>query len=519
MINFKSYIDAKKELTTQEKVGQLFMPAAFINDSEEEILQIEKLIKEECIGGLCFFHSRASAATNFEGKKQVLYNENSYERLKYLIARYQKVTEYPLLIAIDAEWGLAMRIENTPQYPYAVTLGALQNRLDLIFKVGQYIGLDCKKANIHWNLGPVVDINDNPDNPVIGYRSFGDKKEEVTEKAKAFLQGMQSVGVLNSLKHFPGHGDTAVDSHLDLPTIKKSKETLLDNELYPYQKLIKEDIDSIMVGHLSVPALGNGRNTSATVSKEIIQGILREELGFDGVVISDALNMHAVSKLYPKKGELEWNAFEAGNDMLCFAENPQEGIGFISEKSNQTKIEKSFERIWKLKEKVFFEKSPQILDTKNYSKLIKELAVESLSIFHGNENIIKEFRSDSVELLQIGNPKNNYFFEGLTKEIKSIKGENVLIALFPPKMKPKGNFGLSDLELDLLKNTLNSKNSILYIFGNPYVLNLFDFTKTKATLLVYQDFKAFQENATAHFMGTTSAKGKLPVKIKNGKNG
>src|SRR5690606_13848109 len=162
----------------EQKVGQLFMPAVFINDTEAEIRKMEELIRHLCIGSLCFFHSRASAATNFEGRKKIVYNENSLDRLKELIARYQNAAEIPLLIAMDAEWGLAMRIENTPQYPYAITLGAIRED-SLLEEVGLAMGRDCQRAGIHWNLAPVVDINNNPQNPVIGYRSFGDAPVEV----------------------------------------------------------------------------------------------------------------------------------------------------------------------------------------------------------------------------------------------------------------------------------------------------------------------------------------------------
>ena len=303
MLKVIPYTEAQKKLTIRDKVGQLFMPAAFVNDTEPEIQVLETLISEQQVGGLCFFHSRASAATNFEGKKAVAHNENSFETLIGLIQRYQKAATYPLLMAIDAEWGLAMRIENTPQYPYAITLGALaDNREDLIYEVGKKIASDCKEAGIHWNLAPCVDINDNPHNPVIGYRSFGADKRKVTEKALAFIKGTQSEGVLTSIKHFPGHGDTATDSHLALPLIDKPKRELFENELYPFQKAIDEGVDSVMVGHLSVPALADGNTISSSICKRIIKGVLRHEMGFQGVVISDALNMHAVSKNYPVRG-------------------------------------------------------------------------------------------------------------------------------------------------------------------------------------------------------------------------
>ena len=280
MNNIPPLKKASEQLFLTENVGQFFMPAAFINDTEEEIQHIENLVREQGVGGLCFFHSRASAATNFEGKKRVVHNAKSFDTLQDLIKRYQKVAKYPLLIAIDAEWGLAMRIENTPQYPYAITLGAIQDNNELIFEVGKNIALDCKAAGIHWNLAPVVDLNNNPDNPVIGYRSFGEDKNQIVEKARAFIQGTQSEGVLTSIKHFPGHGDTATDSHLGLPLISKSKKALVENELYPFQKLMDEGVDSIMVGHLSVPALAEGKMTPSSISKAIIKGVLRKAMGY-----------------------------------------------------------------------------------------------------------------------------------------------------------------------------------------------------------------------------------------------
>ena len=337
------------QLSLQEKVGQLFMPAAFINDSEEEIAKLEAIISDGGIGGICFFHSRASAATNYEGKKEIPYNEDSFTTLKSLIKRYQNAARIPLIIAIDAEWGLAMRIENTPCYPYALTLGAMLDETELVYEVGRKIGADCHAAGIHWNFAPVADVNNNPDNPVIGYRSFGSNKKQVSEYAIAFTKGMQSQGVLSSAKHFPGHGDTATDSHLGIPLINKSRSELDANELYPFKQLIEEGVDSVMIGHLAVPELSGDPSTPATLSRQLIKGVLRKDMGFDGVVVSDALNMHAVSKSFKNKGELEYRAFEAGIDLFCFSENPLEGIQKICEKGDIEAIEESFQRIWRLK--------------------------------------------------------------------------------------------------------------------------------------------------------------------------
>ncbi|QCW99620.1 glycoside hydrolase family 3 protein [Aggregatimonas sangjinii] len=533
MKKIPAYEIAKNSLPLSEKVGQFFMPAAFINDTEEDIQKLEKLIQKHDIGSLCFFHSKASAATNYEGKKEVVYNKNSLETLRKLIERYQSAAKYPLLIAIDAEWGLAMRIENTPQYPYAITLGALQGNDQLIYEVGKQIAKDCKAAGIHWNLAPCIDINNNPNNPVIGYRSFGENKMNVVEKALAFVKGTQSEGVLTSIKHFPGHGDTATDSHLALPLIDKSKEELVANELYPFQKLIEEGVDSVMVGHLSVPALARGKMDSSSISKEIIQGVLRDEMGFNGVVISDALNMHAVSKNHPGKGDLEWLAFDAGNDVLCFAENIPEGIETILKNASTDQIDESFERFWRLKERAL-----QTLTTNSNlamgkadtrpkpnlaHQLNRKIAGRSLTLLTGDPLAISKFFS-----LNFTGVKNSYTIENqffnLIQEYKKFTSkaigetldkneENVLLALFPPQVKPANNFGIPQKEIDLINELLQTRKVVLYLFGNPYVLNHLSIEKAIAVVVVYQNFTEFQEVAANHFRGKIKASGKLAVSI------
>ena len=535
MYRLQDYKNATTVLSKKEKIGQLFMPAAFINDTEQEIQALESLIMENHVGGLCFFHSRASAATNYEDNppagragKEVINNEQSFKTLQNLVKRYQQKSKHRLLIAMDAEWGLAMRVENTPQYPYAITLGALQDNADLIFQVGKNIAHDCKQAGIHYNLAPVTDINNNPNNPVIGYRSFGEDKTNVTEKSLAYVKGMQSEGVICSIKHFPGHGDTAVDSHLGLPIIEKSKEELLNNELFPFKELIKENVDSIMVGHLSVPSLARGQSISSSISKDIINGLLRNELGFKGVVISDALNMHAVSKNYPVKGKLEWLAFDAGNDILCFAEHISEGIETIQINATDTRIEEAFKRVWELKVKAF---KAEVKIPKALSKpdvLNREIAKNCITLCNGNKSNITALRKEGF--LSISNIQNtaNLFVTSLKEHlnfkcisiseesINIIKSdianeENILLSLFPPQVKPTDNFGFTKSEIQFINELISSKNVVLYLFGNPYALRVFDYKNASAVVLAYQEFTAFQKVAAAHFMGSVIAKGKLPV--------
>jgi len=530
-------------MTIEQKIGQFFFPAVFINDTEENIQETERLIKEHNIGGLTFFHSRASAATNYESKKKIVYNDDSYERLKELVIRFQKCATTPLLMSIDAEWGLAMRVEKTPQYPYAITLGALPSgSKQLVYQIGKQIGLDLKSAGIHYNLAPLADINNNPNNPVIGYRSFGQNKEKVARFAIEYLRGMNDVGVLGCLKHFPGHGNTSVDSHLGLPVLEETLEELMENELFPFIKGIENNVDSIMIGHLAVPALNDGKNTSATLSKAIIQDLLRKQLGYDGLVISDALNMHSVSKLYDKKGQLEWEAFNAGNDVLCFAENVAEGIQEILKNASPDRIETSYERLMKCKQKagiVGGHTDPDgTLDFETASDLNRKIANSSITKIKDKLNSLTLFEAkNNDELAKLSLYKNldNVFFEALTiplpspefalesgdqnavaeLEINLADFDTVLIALFVPKAKPMNNFDIDDSVLAFLGKLFSSKKCILYLFGNPYALQVIPNLESALGIIqVYQDFPEFQESAAQQLIENKKCKGSLPVTIK-----
>ncbi|MEN2402589.1 glycoside hydrolase family 3 N-terminal domain-containing protein [Flavobacterium sp. MC2016-06] len=526
----------------KQKVGQFFFPAVFINDTEENIQETERLIKEHNIGGLTFFHSRASAATNYESKKKVVFNDDSYQKIKALIVRYQKAASTPLLISIDAEWGLAMRIEKTPQYPYAITLGALpENKSNLVYEVGKQIGLDLKAAGINYNLSPLADINNNPNNPVIGYRSFGENKEKVADFAVEYLKGLSDAGVLGCLKHFPGHGNTNVDSHLGLPVLKETLAELLENELIPFIKGIENNVDSIMIGHLAVPSLNDGKDTSATLSKPIIEGLLRQQLGYDGLVISDALNMHSVSKLYETKGELEWEAFNAGNDVLCFAENVPEGISAIFKNASPDRIFESYNRIMKCKEKVGILSKNDFtsgeLDFEKTSKLNLEIAQNSITKIIDNSNTELAFEAQKnnklAKLSLYKNTENTFFktlnsklnspefaFENLEdSDISAIKKElenfkTIIISLFVPKAKPMNNFEINNEVLELLSLLLQTKKCIIYVFGNPYVLPIIpNLKKASGLIQAYQDFEEFQKIAGIQFLQNGNLNGNLPVNI------
>ena len=284
-------------LALEEKFGQLFMVAAYSNKDFAHYNAIDKLIQENKIGGLIFF-------------------QGGPVRQAKLTNRFQSKSKIPLFIGIDAEWGLGMRLDSTYRYPWNMTLGAIQD-MNLLEKVGVQMGEQSKRLGLQFNFAPVLDINTNPKNPIIGFRSFGEDKFKVTERAIALMKGFQSQGVFSTGKHFPGHGDTETDSHKSLPTIHFSKERLSEVELYPYRKMFHDGLSSVMVAHLKVPSLEPRSNYPSSISYNVVTDILQKELGFKGLIFTDALNMKSVSN-FKLPSEINFEAFMAGNDVLLF---------------------------------------------------------------------------------------------------------------------------------------------------------------------------------------------------------
>src|SRR6202012_1589677 len=253
-----------------------------------------------------------------------------------LINRYQKLVKTPMLISMDGEWGVGMRLDSTTSFPYQMTLGAIQDNA-LIYKMGQQVAYDFKRIGMQMNFGPDMDINNNPDNPVINYRSFGDNKYNVAQKGIAYFTGMQSEGLLTTAKHFPGHGDTNVDSHFDLPLLPFTRKRLDTLEEYPFKQAINAGISGIMVAHMDIPALDDTKNLPSTLSPKIVTGILKDSLGFKGLVVSDAMEMKAVTKYFPD-GEAELKAFLAGEDIIELSENSAVAISKICKAIRQGQI-------------------------------------------------------------------------------------------------------------------------------------------------------------------------------------
>lgn len=485
-------------MNKNQKIAQLFSPAAFIHDTEENYQAIETLIREQEIGGLTFFHSRHSAAANFEKRTEVLEVSGTFEKLIGLINRYQQVSKIPLLISIDGEYGLAMRIENTPQYPFAITLGALKNdAATWVEEVGYRMGLDMKRSGIHLNLAPCADVNTNPDNPVIGYRSFGNQAKKVSQLAFAAYSGMKKAGIGACLKHFPGHGDTATDSHLGLPILHKSKAELEAEELLPFQVGINQGVEMIMVGHLAVPALTGGKNIPASISRELITDLLKGEMGFKGLVISDALNMKAVANLYPEPGELEWRAFDAGNDILCFSDHVKEGIEKITQNASESEIEVVFEKVMELKTHLGVLETQPIavpkFDWESHSQLQKELAENYVSVTSGE--IIPEELNKLAEAGKLGyreffRVSPSLFSQQLDLPFSSIEeAEKMILAVVVPSHKPLNQFGMDQNVLNEIQTLARTKPCILVHFGNPLALKyLGELSDFEAIVCAYQGF-------------------------------
>lgn len=494
-----------------QKIAQCFSPAAFIHDTEENHQAIEGLIREQEIGGLTFFHSRHSAAANFEKRAEVLDVSGTFEKLIGLINRYQAISKIPLLISIDGEYGLAMRVEKTPQYPFAITLGALKKDAEKwVEEVGYRMGLDMKGSGIHLNLAPCADVNTNPDNPVIGYRSFGNNPEKVAKLAFAGYSGMKKAGIGACLKHFPGHGDTATDSHLGLPILHKTKAELESEELLPFHYGIDRGVEMIMVGHLAVPALTGGKDIPASISRELITDLLKGEMGFKGLVISDALNMKAVANLYPEPGELEWQAFYAGNDILCFSDHVKEGIEKINQNASDSEIDAVYEKVTDLKKRLGVMETQPIevptFDWESHSQLQKDLAENYVSAISGEihpAELQALAKAGKLGYQEFFTQSPSVFSQQLKLSFTPVEqAEKLILAVFVPSHKPLNQFGMDQSVLDEIKELAKSKRCILIHFGNPLALkHLGKLEDFEAVVCGYQGFEEVQEVAAKTLQG------------------
>lgn len=519
----KKWVDSVyNKMTFDERVGQLFMISAYSNKDSVHTNAIDKLIRDYKIGGLIFF-------------------QGGPVRQAKLTNHFQAVSKLPLLIGIDAEWGLSMRLDSTYRYPWNMTLGAIQDK-KLLEKVGVQMGEQNKRVGVHFNFAPVLDINTNPKNPIIGFRSFGENKENVAESALAVMKGYQSLGLLATGKHFPGHGDTDIDSHAALPTISFSKERLNDVELYPYKKLFEEGLASVMVGHLNVPSLEPKENTPSSVSHAIITDVLKNQLGFKGLIFTDALNMKAAQN-FRKPGEIDLEAFLAGNDILLCAENvpiAKEKICLAYQDSliTEERLAYSVKKILKYKYKVGLNNFKPIAIPNIYSDintaandaLQYELYENAITVLKNKNEIlpIKNLENNKIAYVKLGDDVNSSFVSTLKKYTKvtevsnenidslnvKLKEYNTVIVGFHKSDKAWKKYDFTETELLWLQEIAKNNVVILDVFTKPYSLNtILNFDEIEGVVLSYQNSDIAQIVSAELLFGAIDAKGRLPVSI------
>ncbi|EIA07982.1 glycoside hydrolase family 3 N-terminal domain-containing protein [Flavobacterium frigoris] len=519
----KKWVDSIYDaMPIDEKIGQLFMVAAYSNKDEAHFKAIEKLVTENKIGGVIFF-------------------QGGPVRQAKLTNRFQAKAKTPLFIGNDAEWGLSMRLDSTYSYPYNMTLGAVQD-LKLIEKMGVQIGEQSKRLGLQFNFAPVVDINTNPKNPIIGFRSFGEDKYKVTERAIALMKGLQSEGVFTTGKHFPGHGDTEADSHKTLPTVKFSKERLEMMEFYPYKKMFAEGLSSVMVAHLDVPSLESRKNYPTSISYNVVTDILQKELGFDGLIFTDALNMKAVSNVY-KAGFLDLKAFLAGNDILLFPEDVPLAIEIFKKAYQDSlltekRIAFSVKKILKFKylaglnsyKPIELKNLYQDLNSSKNAALEYELYENAITVLKNTNAVlpIKELEKQKIAYVKMGDATNGIFISTLKKYAEVTEIADGSLDSLQLKLKPFTtviigyhksnvafrNYDFTDEELSKLDFLTKSNNVILDVFASPYsLLPITNFNNLKGLVVSYQNSAIAQEVSAELVFGAISSKGKLPVTV------
>ena len=512
-------------MSIHEKVGQLFMVDVFSKDSKDKTDLINSLIKDYYIGGIIF-------------------SKGGPVRQAKLSNQYQKISKTPLLMAMDAEWGLAMRLDSTYAYPWNMTLGAIADN-QIVYDIGKQIGAHVKRMGMHINFSPVVDINTNPDNPIIGNRSFGEDRDNVTNKALAYMRGMQSTGILANAKHFPGHGDTDLDSHKILPTISFTKKRLDSIELHPYKRLFQEGLSSVMIAHLNVPALEKRKKIPSSISKVIVTDLLQNDLNFQGLIFTDALNMKGASN-FKKPGEIDLAAFLAGNDVLLISESIPKAHQLIVEAIRKGKI--SEERLSRSVKKILFAKYKvglnnyqpielnSLLSDLNtpYDDMLYEKAIENALTVLKNDRLIipiKKIEKTKIAYVHMGDDTGTYFFNQLNKyaQVDWIKANSIteykeklkeyeltIIGFHKSNASPWKEYKFSDHELTKLYEISRTNKVILDVFTRPYAINdIQSFSNINGILLSYQNSKISQELSAQLIFGSITAKGSLPVSIGN----
>lgn len=505
-------------LNMDEKIGQLMVLRAHSEWKQDKIDSLSNLIQKYNVGGLCFFQGgpvRQALQTN----------------------HYQSIAKTPLFITIDAEWGVGMRLDSVDVFPRQLSMGAFASN-NLVYQMGAAIAAQCKRLGIQINYAPDIDINNNPLNPVINDRSFGQSKEKVIQNGIAYMRGMQDNGVMATAKHFPGHGDVTVDSHKDLPVIAKSKAALDSLELAPFKALIDAGVASVMVAHLSVPAIDDRPKYATSLSPNAVNGLLKKELGFKGISVTDAMDMKAIANYFPQ-GEANVQAILAGNDMLCLPGDIGQSIKKIRTAIKEKRIKRAdinarVKKILAAKYKYGLSALKSI-DTTNIvadlnqsvSAISEAMAAESLTFLRSNNSPIlnnktayiainaktgnqltKSLINDYGVKVFYTNGKDINEFAQINDSLKAF--EQVIIGLHGYNRRPANHFEIPAATLQFL-NGMGHEDWIHLIFGNPYAVG--DFSNINNILLAYEDTKHSHAAVQKWLEGKAQASGVLPVTI------
>ncbi len=510
-----------QSMSLKEKVGQLFMTMVFSSQDEKTNKSVIKDITDNKIGG-------------------IIYSKGGPVRQAKLNNSYQALSKVPLLIGMDAEWGLGMRLDSTYSFPWNMTLGAIKDNA-LIEQTGKQIGEHCKRLGVHFNFAPVVDINTNPKNPIIGNRSFGEDRDNVTEKALAFMKGMQDAGVLATAKHFPGHGDTDQDSHKTLPTISFDEKRIDSVELYPYKKLIKHGLSSVMVAHLNIPSLESRSGYPSSLSEKIVGDLLKERLGFEGLIFTDALNMKGAAD-FNQTGDIDLAAFMAGNDMLLISEDVSKGIEKIMNAFNkgditEDRLAHSVKKILQAKYKVGLHDYKPVgmynltndLNRIKDDALYEELIENAITVVKNKSELLplRRLENKTIAYVKMGDDSGAAFLEELKKynkvhEIKSnnlvdllnqLKAYNtVVVGLHRSNEGPWKSYKFTNHELVWLYEIARTNTVILNVFVKPYaLLDLKTVENFESIVVSYQNSTIAQQKSAQLIFGAIEAKGHLPV--------
>jgi beta-N-acetylhexosaminidase len=509
-------------LNTEERIGQLFMVAAYSGGSNYNEPAISKLIADGQIGGLIFMQGGP-------GRQAMLTN------------KYQAAARVPLLIAMDAEWGLGMRLDSVQNFPRQMMLGAAGDSA-LVYRMGAAIAAQCRRLGVHINFAPVVDVNNNPANPVINVRAFGEEKTRVVRLGIAYMRGLQDNGVMACAKHFPGHGDTDADSHTDLPVIRKSVARLDTLELYPFRELIRAGVQSVMVAHLEIPALEKEVHVPTTLSKNTVTGLLKEKMGFRGIVFTDAMNMKGVTK-YFNPGEADLRAFLAGNDMLLFSQDVPVAIAKIREALEQNRVtQKDLEtRVKKILAAKYDAGLAQWQPIKaagiseDLNRMIIPLrtsvASSAVTLIRDDNDILSKLQNPASRIGYIGVNADSSFLcrelqgaaniapkwlpkGGKPEHIARILNEMntntaTIVAIHRLNIYPANNYGLDQRQMDFIRQVQNRKDVMIVLMGNPYFLK--NACDVRSAIVGYEDDSVTQRAVAAVMLQRSTAVGRLPV--------